>query len=178
MNAPRQTPQFDLRQLIQFDKTPGWVIQNWERVSTEIWNGDLAGMRVPLISGTNPYDLAGSLSYYFDQQQILQRIAFHGSTGDPRYIQSIASQLGLQPRVTYGGTTMVRGEDDAVTDLLRVRPLTSQSMQRYEVIFELNRPESGRVVSESCASLLKACSTLPSLEMPRLPTNIPGEPSR
>jgi hypothetical protein len=167
-------PAQDLRQLIRFDRTPEWIVHNWTRVSTEVWDGDLAGMRVPLISGTAAYDLAGSLTYYFDQQQVLQRIAFQGTTGDASYIKALVTQLGLQPKPTYGGTTLVRQSGDVVSDMLRVRPLPGQAspIQRFDLIFELNRPGNNRSVSQACDNLLKSCSSLPSLEMPKLPTPI------
>ncbi len=173
-----QPPRVDVRQLISFDITPDWVLQNWSRVSTEIWKNDLAGMRVPLISGTSIYDLAGSLTYYFDEQQTLEAISFQGTTGDATFIKSLVAQLGLTPRPSFGGATMVRETEQGVSDMLRVRPMSQNGQsqfQRYEVLFELTRPGSEREVSQNLANVLKSSSSLPSLEpLPTVPTELPA----
>ena len=41
----------------------------------------LQGYRVPLVTGTTEADLAGSLTYYFNAQQQVEQIAFHGTDG-------------------------------------------------------------------------------------------------
>ena len=56
----------------------------WPQVATGLGQLQLQGYRVPLVSGTTEGDVAGSLTYYFNAQQQLQRIAFQGNTGDPR----------------------------------------------------------------------------------------------
>ena len=66
------------------ERTSAWVLARWPRVSTRLANLDLQGYRVPLVSGTADGDLAGSLTYYFNSQQRVQRITFIGSTGDAR----------------------------------------------------------------------------------------------
>lgn len=168
--AVAAAPPIDLARLVRFDVTPGFVMQHWQRVSTEIWDGDLSGLRVPLISGTQAHDLAGSLTYYFDKQQILQRVAFQGTTGDPRRIQALASQFGLEPQAAYGGLLFTKKSRRQTTDLIRVRPTTvstsSSPFQRYEVAFELNRPGSNRSISSPAQQLLDAASSLPKLSLP------------
>ena len=59
--------------LFRFDITPEWVVQNWPRVSSQLAEFSFSGLRVPVVSGTSIHDLAGSLTYYFDSQQRLQR---------------------------------------------------------------------------------------------------------
>ena len=73
-----------LAAVFRCDITPPWVMSQWSRVSTGLAELDLHGYRVALISGTREGDLAGSLTYYFNIQQRLQRITFQGSTGDAR----------------------------------------------------------------------------------------------
>ena len=82
--APRSataTPVATLEGVLRFDITPRWVMDNWPHVSTTRTDGELDGLRVPLITGTRPQDVAGSLTYYFDKQRVVQRIALDGSRG-------------------------------------------------------------------------------------------------
>ena len=76
----------DLSEVLHFGATPGWIIQRWPRVSTGLSHLQLQGYRVPLVTGTAQTDLAGSLTYYFNAQQELQRITFHGATGDAQQL--------------------------------------------------------------------------------------------
>jgi len=64
-------------------------MQRWERVSAGLADIDLQGYRVPLVTGTADDDLAGSLTYYFDKQQKVQRITFHGTSGNPRKLVTL-----------------------------------------------------------------------------------------
>ncbi len=68
---------------LNFEITSDWVRSRWPRVSIAPGEDNLTGMRVALVSGPRPVDVHGSLTYYFDSQQTLQRIAFRGWTGEP-----------------------------------------------------------------------------------------------
>ena len=48
-------------------------MRRWPRVTT-VPQFALAGLRVPLVTGTQIDDLAGSLTYYFDRTDQVQRI--------------------------------------------------------------------------------------------------------
>ena len=80
------TPVATPAEVFRFDITPDWVLQHWPRVSTRSSDQNWQGYRVPLFTGTNEHSIAGSLTYYFDAKQQLQRITFVGSTGDPRVL--------------------------------------------------------------------------------------------
>jgi len=86
LDRPDGGPVADLAEVIRFDVPPAWVQQRWQRplsvVSPE--NPEWTGLRVPLVSGTRPDDLAGSLTYYFTPKQYVRRISFQGTTQDPR----------------------------------------------------------------------------------------------
>ena len=75
-------PPVALEEAFRFDATPQWVTSRWPRVSTVLGEPNQLGMRVALASGTRPDDVAGSLTYYFDDHHQLQRITFYGVTGD------------------------------------------------------------------------------------------------
>jgi hypothetical protein len=75
-----------LADVLRFDVSPAWVLQRWPRVSTDLALLQLHGYRVPLVTGTKPNDVAGSLTYYFNPSQQVQQITLRGTTGDPRAI--------------------------------------------------------------------------------------------
>ncbi|MHC4403587.1 MAG: DUF6690 family protein, partial [Planctomycetota bacterium] len=77
----QSAPVHDLGEVFRFDVTPDWIVYNWPRVSSGLAHLPLQGYRVPLVSGTSQDDVAGSLTYYFNAQQRLQRITLHGTTG-------------------------------------------------------------------------------------------------
>jgi hypothetical protein len=79
-NATIPTPS--MADVFNFDITIDWVMRQWPRVSTGLAHMQMQGYRVPLVTGTAPTDLAGSLTYYFNSRQQVQRITFHGTTGD------------------------------------------------------------------------------------------------
>ena len=74
----------NLAEVFNFDMTVESILRRWPRVSTGLAQPQFQGYRVPLVTGTGAGDMAGSLTYYFNAQQKVQRIAFSGKTGDPR----------------------------------------------------------------------------------------------
>lgn len=96
-----------LADLFRFDLTPQAITDRWSRVSTGLGDMRYQGYRVPLVTGTTPSDLAGSLTYYFDAKPRLRRITFLGTTGDPgRLIEYCSRQFRFRrfqtgnPRIT------------------------------------------------------------------------------
>jgi hypothetical protein len=98
---PEKQPSQQLDQFFNFGITKGWIRGRWDRVSTQLGSLDLQGFRVPLVTGTQLDDLAGSLTYYFDNEQQLQRITFQGTTGDiGRITQLLATHYGMAHKPT------------------------------------------------------------------------------
>ena len=98
-------PQLSLGEIFRFDITPESVLQHWPQVWTRFGEDALSGLRVTLMSGTRPTDLTGSLTYYFDQKHVLQRITFSGSCGDPSdLILNLQQSFPLQPVPASAGT--------------------------------------------------------------------------
>jgi hypothetical protein len=60
-----ETPLVDMKDSLRFNVTPDWVIMRWPRVTSGLPHENLHGMRVTLITGVMPDDLAGALTYYF-----------------------------------------------------------------------------------------------------------------
>lgn len=105
-------------EIFRFDMTPQGVRKRWSRVTTGLADTRYQGYRVPLVTGTEESDLAGSLSYYFDSRPRLRKITFTGTTGDPgRLVDLVTKQFGFSrsqnrnPRVaTFTGRFRFRGQ--------------------------------------------------------------------
>lgn len=85
------TPTPSLADVLRFDVTVEWVLQRWPRVTTGLPHLQLQGYRVTLVTGTSTADVAGSLTYYFNSHQQVQRITLHGTTGDPSVLVGVAT---------------------------------------------------------------------------------------
>lgn len=139
----------ELGEIFRFDVTTAWVMGRWPRVSTQLADLELQGYRVPLVTGTREDDLAGSLTYYFDREQRVQRITFFGTTGDARrlvatlatrhrFLRELTDDAGLfLYQVKYNGKPLSE---------LRVRPANvveaNNPHGRFEVALDM-RPRPG-----------------------------------
>ena len=135
----------DLRDVLRFDLSPRWIMERWPRVSSVPSDGQFDGLRVPLVTGTGAHDLAGSLTYYFDKSQQMQRLMFHGYTGDDRPLVSLITQYyQLQPEPAVGAGVFVSRWNRKPISALWIRRMpvvnASNQHQKFEVILELNRP--------------------------------------
>ncbi len=152
---------FDLWEVFRFDAPPAWVMARWKRVSTVTSERNLRGLRVPLMTGTRMDDLAGSLTYYYDKNQQVQRITFEGVTGDDaRLVQLVTEQYGLRPVPSLQAGLYLGQTRSRITAVLRVSNppvvLTKEPLKRMEVALEINRPDSGIKMSDHMTDLLKA----------------------
>ena len=94
-------PLPSLSEVLRFDVTVEWILRRWPRVTTGLPYMQLQGYRVPLVTGTGLADVAGSLTYYFNARQQVQRITLRGTTGDPSVLASIlASRHQFTRRLT------------------------------------------------------------------------------
>jgi hypothetical protein len=138
-----------LEEVLRFDITPAWIIERWPRVSTGLSELDLQGYRVALVTGTADSDLAGSLTYYFNKKKQVERIIFHGASGDPRRLVSLVTskyELRQQKSDDPALTVFARkrfGSSNSVSEL-RIRPapvLRSELPHaRYEIDMAIKRP--------------------------------------
>jgi hypothetical protein len=107
--------------------TPEWIASRWPRVANGLGQINLQGYRVPLVTGTTNFDVAGSLTYYFNPLQQVQRITFQGTTGDPRNLIGILAQrFHLYRRLTNDPGLVVyettHTSSDEPLSWLRIRP--------------------------------------------------------
>jgi len=140
-------PALSLGEVFNFQVSKEWVYQRWARKSTALSELGLFGIRVPLVTGTQLYDLAGSLTYFFDNDGRVRRIAFHGTTGDTTPLVRLASQqYGLRqhsPLAAGEQLFQIRRQSHVFSEL-RTRPAAvlwaSSPHDSFAVNFDLQRP--------------------------------------
>jgi hypothetical protein len=149
--AKPTTPIHTLDEVLRFDVTTTWVLSKWPRVSANLAELDVQGYRVPLVTGTTDADVAGSLTYYFNQKQRVERITFFGTTGDTRRLVAfLESQYGFKREKTpepnlyvYQVKSWTWGK---ATSELRMRPASvvrsDVPHSRFEVALLIDRPKS------------------------------------
>ena len=137
----------DLNEVLNFDGTPAWVMARWPRVTAGLAELDLQGYRVPLVTGTKQDDLAGSLTYYFDKEQRIKYISFHGTTGDPRkLIALVTTRYKFRPQETNDpglSLFLVKWNGKPVSELtIRTARVVraDQPNVRYQVDLAMQRP--------------------------------------
>ncbi len=151
-------PAIDYAEILRFDLPPEYVLQRWPRVSIVAGESGLTALRVPLVTGPQEDDLAGSLTYSFDNRRQLQRIVLQGQTGDPRRIVSLVTrQHDFQqlPSLAAGLYVCVRNNQPQSLLQINYAPVVqaSQPHQRSMLILELNRP--GQLLSDAGRQLLQ-----------------------
>ncbi len=134
-----------LAEVLRFDIPPAWVMQNFPNVNTGVGDMNLDGFRVPLITGTRPDDLVGTLTYYFDRFQRVQRINLHAVTGDPTRIGAeLQRNYRLQQQPALGGGLYTTTWNGTPTSILHITPATvitaDQQNTRFTVFLEINQP--------------------------------------
>ncbi|HUE70034.1 MAG TPA: DUF6690 family protein [Pirellulaceae bacterium] len=142
-----QAPPCDLASALHFDVTPQWVTGTWPRVTTAVADTKFSGLRVPLVTGVMPDDLVGTLTYYFDEEQRVQRITFAGNTADPRRLVSlVTSQYRLLPQPTLDAGLYQSKWNGKVISSLQVRHASvaeaGAARGSYDVRLDLNRADA------------------------------------
>lgn len=145
-------PPVSLEEALRLDISPVWVTSRWSRVSTVLGETDQMGLRVALVTGTQSTDVAGSLTYYFDQRHQLQRITFTGLTGDEsRIITHLMQNFNLRPQPTIAAGLYQAPAGPGKVSQAQVNHLpvvrTTAPNARVELVVELNRPVLAAPVS-------------------------------
>jgi uncharacterized protein DUF6690 len=144
-DAPRAVPLVDIEECLRFDVTAAWILGRWPRVTAGLPDQDLQGYRVPLVTGTQEDDLAGSLSYYFNKHQHCQRITFQGTTGDARkLIAYLTMRYGFKQQTSNDPNLylyQIRWNGGPLSEL-HIRPArivrADAPHARFEVLLALN----------------------------------------
>jgi len=140
-------PALSLHEVFNLNVTKEWVYQRWARKSTALSELGLFGIRVPLVTGTQLHDLAGSLTYFFGNDGRVSRISFHGTTGDTSQLVMLAAQqYGLQQQSTPVANEQlfqIKKQNQVFSELrTRTSPVlwSSSPHDSFAVDFELQRP--------------------------------------
>jgi hypothetical protein len=141
-------PVFDPAEVFRFDVSPAWIMSRWARVSTIPVPPDLQGFRVPLVTGPSPRDLAGSLTYYFNSKDAVQRITFVGTTGDPTTLANLVTKrfrfAAVPSPMPNEWLYQIRWHNQPRSELrLRLSDIVRADApyQRFDVDMEINLPD-------------------------------------
>ena len=146
-NDPRRRPSIE--EAFSFSHvSPEWILRYFPRVKNVSIHPQMVSYRVPLVTGTELIDVAGSMTYEFDNRQTLRRMTFVGSTGDAKEIVAMAQhKYGLVSRETHQPNLYVFEKvapNGNVRDVLHVmisRTLDKNSrLTAYEIKLRLYRP--------------------------------------
>ncbi|MGI9427948.1 MAG: DUF6690 family protein [Bythopirellula sp.] len=153
-------PALSLQEVFNFNVTKEWVYQRWPRKSTALSELGSFGIRVPLVTGTQIHDLAGSLTYFFDKVGRVQRISFHGTTGDTsQIVMLVARGFGLQQQSTAvaGEQLFQARRNDQIFSELRTRPApvlwASSPHESFAVDLDLQGPNATNPLPSRLPSL-------------------------
>jgi hypothetical protein len=157
-SSPAGTPvSIAIEQIFRFDVTPRSVLARWPRASTVAGEPDELGMRMAVVTGTRPDDIAGSLTYYFDPHHRVQRITFEGLTRDPRrLLTTVVTPYALKSQPTTDAAHYIAGDPSeptsevivshpAMLDPTAAEPLceVSVTLSRGDTLNSKNRRRSG-----------------------------------
>lgn len=157
--AYRYPPIRALQEVLRFDISPEWVPQRFPQVTTVLADTQLDGMRVPLVTGTSASDMAGTLTYYFDQYKRVQRITVHAVAGDPsRFVAELQHAYQLEQQPTLGTGLYLKKWNGRATSIVYTSPAAiisaDEPFARYQLFIELNQPGLGFGMSQEAQQLL------------------------
>ncbi len=152
-------PVTNLNEIFRFDINAAWVRQRWDRVSTTAGGQGLQGLRVALVTGVNTQDLFGSLTYFFDANQVPQKITFRGWTGDPNsLIQFVTQGFGFKKQPTSAAGLYIAKSWQKSTGVLFLQNASvaraNHPTQQVAVLLEFNNPNGPYLLTTEVASLV------------------------
>ncbi len=147
-------PVSNLGEIIRFDVYPNWVKSRWPRVSTAPGSDGLQGMRVSLVTGSNTWDISGALTYYFDENQRVQRIALTGETGDAtQLVKFLVDNYQFKVHQTQAAGLFTATAQRRMYGVLKLEnPIVisaDEPNRQIRVILELNRPDGKLPISQA-----------------------------
>ena len=152
---------YGIDQIINFETTPRDITNRWARISFHVKQNGLHSYRVPVVTGEERDDLAGSLTYLFNEDEELQRIEFLGYTGDAStLINVMKKKFRMTKRPSTLEALYVKSLNRLPVSALRItRPKVvnaSTTTHLLEIRFELNKVRLGAILSDSFRQLLAA----------------------
>lgn len=173
-----------LEQALDWNITKNWVYRHWARKSTGLADPTLFGVRVPLVTGSGMTDVAGSMTYYFDNAGVLQRMRLRGQTADTtRLVQFAMARLGMRPRQAFsaGDQLFQAVENKRLRGELQTTPESvlwaTSPHSSFGVRLEATRPGSNHYVTPQVTEFKVPPSgnTAPQVAAAETP-NDPGKP--
>lgn len=160
-SALHQLPVVSLAEILRFDITPEWVLARFPRVTTLLSELNLDGLRTPLITGSSPGDLAGTLTYYFDRYKRLQRVSIHATAGDPtRYVMELQQAYKMSQEPSLGGSLYVIKWNGVPGSVMHISPASvvysDLNYGRYNLFLELNQAGLEYGLSQEAQQLIQA----------------------
>lgn len=164
-------PAVSLGEVFRLDVTKDWVYARWPRKSTALAELDLYGVRVPLVTGAQLTDVAGSLTYYFGPEGRVRLISFRGRTGDTtQLVQLVTQRFGLQrqPTIVAGEQLFQIRDGEKVYSSLRTRPSpvlwASSPHDSFSVELDLQDPATARPLASNLPPLPAPAATPPAAQ--------------
>ena len=153
-------PTVPLPDALRFDVTPAWVRSIWPRVTPQRLETGWYALRVPLVTGTEPSDVAGSLTYFFNGQDYVERIALSAVTDDAELLSSLVQQYyGLRPYAAAGRGLLLSFYQGAPIGMLKIEDAAvlrpGEPLSRYRIELELNLPRAGAKLSQQALQPLR-----------------------
>lgn len=152
-------PVTNLTEIFRFDANPSWIRQRWSRVSATAGEQGLSGLRVALVTGVNSQDLFGSLTYYFDNNQVPQKITFRGWTGDPVNLINLVTQkfsFAKQP-TSSAGLYVAKSWRKTTGALYLQHPNVVRAenpTQQMAILLEVNNPNGPYELTHEVSSMI------------------------
>jgi hypothetical protein len=109
---------------------------------------DMQGFRIALVTGPTERDVAGSLTYYFNAKEEVQRITFVGTTGDPTALVNLVTKrfrfAAVPSRRPNEYCYQIRWHNEPRSEMrLRIPDVVraDSPYKRFEVDLEINLPD-------------------------------------
>ena len=101
---------------------------------------------MPLVTGPNPQDITGALTYYFNGQGLCERITFYGYATDPSRIIHLATEtFGLSANRDLGKGIYSKVFSRRVRSFLAIEAATNvvsrSAQKKSQITFEINNPK-------------------------------------
>jgi len=133
----------DLRAWLRWDLPRGYLIWQHPNAAIVPTERNLIGYRIPFTTGLQSQDLTGTLTYYFDSKDQLQRMELSAASGNPwPMTQWLLPQFRLQPiPSTHPNVRLaILKSRDKTQSLLAVATSNASSASTpHELFLELNR---------------------------------------
>lgn len=133
----------DLRAWLRWDLPRGYLLWQHPHAAIVPTERNLLGYRIPFTTGLQPQDLTGTLTYYFDAKDQLQRMELSAASGNPwPMTQWLLPQFRLQPIASPDPNirlAILKSRDQTQSLLAVAIGKAPSASSSHELFLELNR---------------------------------------